>query len=102
MNDLKEVEASAFAEFLKPLGLKSVQEYESSSEAGKAVNEAKNSLLLRLEKAQTELAFLSEADHSKSISTLEAALKQEEDKLASLLTGSGHESVVQKLQSELQ
>ena len=104
MKDINDVEAAAFKEFLQSVGLITLQEYEqqSSSEAAKSVNESKNALILKLEKAKNELEVLAGSDYSKTISTLEAALKQEEEKLAALLTGAGQEVHVQKLQQELQ
>ena len=66
---MQEAESAAFASFLQKLGLKTLQEYEASqSQAGvKGLNDRKNTLLNKLEKARSDLALVESCDNSKAI-----------------------------------
>lgn len=73
---------------MKKYGLKSILEYESShsNESVKLVNEKKNRLIQKIEKSVAEIEFLGNSDNSKTISTVENILRQEEEKLQALLS----------------
>ena len=103
MKDLLEVEKAAFSGFLKGLGLKTMHDYEAqcSSDSIKAINEAKNTNMQKIDKAKRELDLLTGSEHSKAVDTLESILRQEEEKLSALLTGGDNMGYVQKLQTEL-
>ena len=76
--DLIEAEESAFKDFLKANGFKTIKEYEASQsvEAIRHVNDRKNTLIQNIEKCKSELEFLQNSgNNDKGIKAIESILK---------------------------
>ncbi|CDW87992.1 structural maintenance of chromosomes 1 [Stylonychia lemnae] len=101
--DLSEAQTDAYSKFVQRLGFKSIQDYENSQQNQQvsSLNEEKNKLLQTISQCEKEIEFLERNDNFKSMQALEAVLKQEEDKLHSLISGQYHGDMVQKLQVEI-
>lgn len=98
--DLSEAEEAAFAEFVNKLGLKSIQEYEQSRDnnAVKTFNERKNQLNQTISNCEAEMQFIDGNNvNVKGMQAIEAILKQEEDKLESLMSDKFQSDMIQKL-----
>eukprot|EP00347_Sterkiella_histriomuscorum_P000387 403376057 len=104
-SDLQEASDEAFSGFLKKIGVNSIEEYEHSrdNEQARNFNVQKNQLLQVISQHEAELQFIEKNDSSKhdGISAIENILKQEEDKLAALMSDQYQAEVVQKLQTEI-